>query len=526
MVAVLLSRLHPESQRIDGSGGDGGRDVQIVTGEDGQVRDAFELKSFTGRMTSGRRRQVARSLRRAASLEPRNWTLIVPIDPTPGEEQWFADLGDPYSFPTAWLGKTWLDEKMAAYPDIHRYFVEGAADEAVRLVAQLNQEQAIVTSAPDAIARLDRLHARLNEIDAYFTYELSMGQAARATRPSGAILSVSYAGARVDVFEKYKGALADRPIPVSMRFVFGPEHEAVMEEVQDALDYGYPVSIPSQVVAGVTLDAPGGLGGSLTDVDIDLRSAKTMMDEPIPLWFDLFDGDRLLASRRADMTERLVGLRGFVLTGQDETGWLTVRLEIDVRSKRCEYRIDVSPKPTLPAALVPLLRWVSECRPPHDLVVRWHGVLEMREQIPVALSDAGVPPVVESLAYLQERSNVAFPMPLELSLEEGEAILEAEALLKGESVTFTWTTFTLELNRWAPEFDGLLEGNPQVFQLDQDESIQLSEGTVPIGRVRTRIESAVLSDAVAARDELAAGLLPQLRLVPGESNRGLRDLAD
>ena len=78
-----------------------------------------------------------------------------------------------------------------------------------------------------------------------------------------------------------------------------------------------------------------------------------MMDEPIPLWLDLMDGDRLLASRRAEMTERLSGLKGFVLTGKDETGWLTIRLEIDVHSRRCEYRIDVSPRPTLPAALVP-----------------------------------------------------------------------------------------------------------------------------------------------------------------------------
>jgi hypothetical protein len=29
MVAVLISRLHLEAQRIDGSGGDGGRDVQL-----------------------------------------------------------------------------------------------------------------------------------------------------------------------------------------------------------------------------------------------------------------------------------------------------------------------------------------------------------------------------------------------------------------------------------------------------------------------------------------------------------------
>ena len=31
IVSVLLSRLHPDAQRIDGKGGDGGRDVQIVS---------------------------------------------------------------------------------------------------------------------------------------------------------------------------------------------------------------------------------------------------------------------------------------------------------------------------------------------------------------------------------------------------------------------------------------------------------------------------------------------------------------
>ena len=58
MVSVLLSRLHPDAQRIDGKGGDGGRDVQIVDGQDGTITYAFELKSFTGRVTTGRRRQV------------------------------------------------------------------------------------------------------------------------------------------------------------------------------------------------------------------------------------------------------------------------------------------------------------------------------------------------------------------------------------------------------------------------------------------------------------------------------------
>jgi len=82
-VSVLLSRLHPDAERIDGIGGDGGRDVQLRTS---QRLDLFELKSFTGRLTArspNRRRQVEESLRTAAGLQPDSWSLVVPIDHNP-----------------------------------------------------------------------------------------------------------------------------------------------------------------------------------------------------------------------------------------------------------------------------------------------------------------------------------------------------------------------------------------------------------------------------------------------------------
>ena len=52
MVSVLVNRLHPDAQRIDGKGGGGGRDIQIVRGQDNQITDAFDLKSFAALDTS------------------------------------------------------------------------------------------------------------------------------------------------------------------------------------------------------------------------------------------------------------------------------------------------------------------------------------------------------------------------------------------------------------------------------------------------------------------------------------------
>ena len=191
MVSVMLSRLYLDAQRIDGKGGDGGRDVQIIHEGNGSIAHAFELKSFTGRMKPGRRQQVARSLRQAADLSPARWTLVVPIDPTPDEEDWFRRLGESYCFPTVWRGKTWLDGKMSAFSDIQRYFLEGAKDEVYRLLLGLHQEQARVTDFHDAVGRLRIFHERLNEIDPHYRYEISTGTTAAVTRPPDVIFSVS-----------------------------------------------------------------------------------------------------------------------------------------------------------------------------------------------------------------------------------------------------------------------------------------------------------------------------------------------
>lgn len=95
LVKRLLQRLYRDAESIDGSGGDGGRDIQVRTG--GALL-LFEAKSFRGRVNNTRRPQVIRSLKQAAKLEPDEWYLVVPIDHTPGELTWFTKLREQYPF--------------------------------------------------------------------------------------------------------------------------------------------------------------------------------------------------------------------------------------------------------------------------------------------------------------------------------------------------------------------------------------------------------------------------------------------
>ena len=521
MVSVLLSRLYPNAQRIDGKGGDGGRDVQIVHPLDGSIIDAFELKSHTGRMGTKQRPQVARSLERAALLKPPRWTLVVPIDPTPGEFTWFQKLGTGYAFPTRWFGKTWLDEKMSAFPDIRRYFLEGAKDEVYRLLREIREEQAKVTDVPDAVSRFRTLRERLNELDPHYRYELSTEPTAADTRLTDVVLSVSFGDVRVDVYPKYSGAAKDRPISINVKLAVGPGDDVV----QNALDFGLEATIPSRMIRSVTVDAPSGLGGSITEAEIILLPTNNTLDEPVTLGLDIRDGDRLISSWPVHLTERSVGLKGSILTGTDSTGWLKTRLKADVEAKELQVKFWLNPKPTMPAALLPLFRWLEACQAPHLLAIRLPGGSEMCREIRTGFFvDKHLGRVVEALAYLQDRSGIHWEMSPSLTAEEEMEIVTAATLLKGERIDFTWDSLSLGLDHWGPELEVLLNGCPNSFLIEQDMWLDMDGIRIPIGRIRTHIESARLPDTESVQRALKSGSLSQLRLVPGDSDKAQRTM--
>ena len=149
MTSVLLSRIR-QTHRVDGSGGDGGRDCYF---SDESGTDAYELKSFVGRMNDVRRRQVVRSLQRALKKSPRTWSLVVPIDATPKEQEWFDSLASGTTTRLTWLDKTWLEERLAAHPDIGRYFA-GASEEVVQILKDIAREDALPSDAAGVATRM------------------------------------------------------------------------------------------------------------------------------------------------------------------------------------------------------------------------------------------------------------------------------------------------------------------------------------------------------------------------------------
>ena len=492
MVAVLISNLYPEALRIDGAGGDGGRDLLIR--EDGGDT-VYELKSFTGRLTKGRRRQVEQSLKRAAQSQPDEWILVVPIDPTPGELEWFDQLKPDYSFPLTFRGRTWLDTQMAERPWVARYF-SSAHEEAFCLLKELREEEATIQTAEDAVGRARKLHERLNEIDPFFTYDFAVGATAAGPGPPDAVLSVRInEDARVDVVERYRGALRDRPITGEVRIRIDGDDEPLHDRVDEAFGFGAPLTLSGAALEDVEIDAPGGLGrGAEPGGSLRLGGTRRVLEEPRTLRAEILGEDRLAAAMSFSLDEIQSGNRGAILHGRDSTGCIVLELRLDSTSKKLklDLRVDVpTQEPLLPSRILAAGRWGRKVRPPHRLRLMMEGQ-EMGQPIPIEhplLAEDGFQ-VVEALDDLQQASLVYFPMPLDLTESEAAEILRAARLLRGERVTFGWTEWVLPL-----ENDGLklsrLDPEEGRFRTTGDLSLMVREHRIPLGRGVTQVTGRV-----------------------------------
>lgn len=249
MVSVLLSRLNPRAVRIDGAGGDEGRDVQVRVGE---RLELFELKSHTGRVGKSQRSQILQSLERAATLKPDTWTLVIPIDPTPGEDRWFSRLKKSSPFPLDWRGRTWLDGQMSSFPELVRYFIYSGADEAVEILKELRRDEAeFAEGVHHVVNRVEGWVRKLAELDPFWDF-----QVARSANGQYSITPVP----------KYLGAERDRPIRISMtgEFPNTAEGRKAREALAAAINYGRATTLAEEFIREVRLvegpEAMGGLG--------------------------------------------------------------------------------------------------------------------------------------------------------------------------------------------------------------------------------------------------------------------------
>ena len=513
MVAVLINTLHPRSTRIDGVSGDGGRDVQLRS--NGSL-DVYQLKSQTDRIGKSQRQQIKDSLVKAAELRPGSWTLIVPIDPSPPEEEWFEHLKTEYSFPLEWLGKTWLDRQMAERPHIPRYFLFSGADEAIQIMRDLRRdENELAEGIAHVVARVESWVQRLSDLDPFWDFKVSRDAAGQYT---------------ISPSPKYVGADRDRPITVTLksRFPKTDEGRAALTALQDAINFGRRTTVSQEFVEAIHIDAPAGMGGvhhgSLTISSSEQPAFKADLTLAV-----INAEGRTLASLPLTFKERTAGMKGTELTGIDASGFFSIRM----RSESGTMKVDSDftfepPAEALPGQVLAPMRLVAAMRPPNQ--VRWRGkgrdvAHETSLSIPEPI-DPNLVVLVEALARIQDATATSFPIPEQINAECAEQIVSVDKLLKGEPIPYQWTEMRARL---------VVQGDPVLAAAivsEEANSLRLIKADwredvcgheIGVGDVEHELSSAILANhaELEAKLPLQPGIELQAVFVPGANRDGV-----
>ena len=467
MVSVLLSTLNPDARRIDGSGGDGGRDVQIKTETELHI---YECKSFTGRLTKSRRAQIKNSLETALAHQPDRWTLVVPIDHTPGELQWFESLEREYeACPLDWLGKDWLDRQMMTHPALKRYFVDGVNDEVIKLIKELNFEQTgLDGNLEDGIKRIKDLSTRLNEIDPYYRIDFSIVDGE---------VSVSH-------HPKWKGAEEERPITFGLRFEF-PDTDIgnrAKDDFRHKIERGDEIVMPGTYVTVNSVSGPVGMVADLegSSAEIKIGSSRARIEKKIRARFIVSDAEgKRKSTIPVTFEERQLGRRYGTLYGHDNTNSILLSTEIDSavdEEGRVSGKISFTFQPQeglSPHDLLALLKFGQNLCSPNFMTLEFDGVRPLSD--PIALNGTSPVPdilveTVENLARIQSKSNTHFATPVVFSRQQLEEIRTAIHLLDGGEFELSDSPrFTAKCDR----VDSVDESAPEIREGAQF-SIQLS----------------------------------------------------
>lgn len=475
MVSCLIANMYPNAQRVDGSGGDEGRDVQIPAGDGIHIK---ELKSFTGRLNTaqGRRAQVERSLKRASQHSPLSWDLIVPINPTPGELEWFTSLQTNYDFPLRWRGLDWLNLEMAQRPFLARHFLGTANDEVVTILRELNKEQgALDNGFPDIDSRLRAFAQRIDELSPYYRLNVTFNTDVRT----------------VELQPRYIGAERESPITVRWSVVYPTTDEGrhKRDEVSRVADFGIgDVELDPEYVKTFHVDAPLGLGRTSTGpTKVKLIAVPEQIEEVGQMRI-LDPEGRQLAALGLRFATRHAGLRGGAFVGTDVTGCLTVTLMADLTTEKLTFNYELNKDGHLPGDLLQVVRVLQHLHQPNAVEIR-HG-----ESNVISFDCPVDPPTtseyirfLEDVVALQLHGNCIFKLPPIISAIERTAIDRAARLLRGERIRIEPEIQYLQGDPQSPDLLEELEGSTAGHLMElvmTDYSVNLFGNEILLGETK------------------------------------------
>ena len=355
VLATYICRLRPLAVRIRPSRGDHGIDL-IEKHADGTVT-IYQIKKFATNLNASQKQKIKRSLGdmldyvKDNNYELRAWHLVLPLDPTLENLEWFYGLATNPSFTMVWDGLTRIDGWAAQMPEVADYCLN-ANNEWTMEVARLHLETLDIESDEGR----NRLNQRLNAIQEtlektapYYRYgvylipentseadikELLVTPGHRAgLLATQAYMQPGLGMIQIDVYAR-SAALTELH-PIKGRITLLPGDDDQRNQVEEFVNYGVPIkSCPARIVetsgpfAAKTLEGDG-VG--------DLCMLTHEVQQPSPeLFLTTADGCELAMFR----ISRTSGERDVQTVFSDETRMVSLTL-------RADFEGDIACTPTI-----------------------------------------------------------------------------------------------------------------------------------------------------------------------------------
>lgn len=498
-VQALLRRLDPDLVSIDGAGGDDGRDAErpITTWQTGDGLEAFEIKSHSGRLEASQRRQVRRSLEKAVAklTEMRRWTLVIGLNPTPGELNWFRTTLQAAApdVDLTWCGRDWLDEQIAGHKDLANY-IEGPMSELLRAAGEHNLEREVLAAGMDDLAaRHVALQARVDDMSPHWTLDTTM----RADGPSFAIRA------------KHAGAAEDDPITLRPQFEFSksdPDAMKALDDFNTAVEFGGQARLDDTIVKGLQFQASeevlrmlGPTATTTTPGTLIIGRPPQPMDRPFRATVQTREGGptgKVLTSIDVSFTKYSAGTGGGLVYGEDAAGTVRVRLKLpkppedddQLKIAGGEFNISfTNPWEFSLADITTALALQAELAEGAHLCIRatWARMSIHRDSYDIgdprqlrALTRAAI-----ALARLEELLDIRLALPTYFDGTELAMIEAAVRSLEGERVRLPEATMTMNLEPGTAT--GALKNageKPTEFRLAMDgQTLTIGDVQIPFG---------------------------------------------
>ncbi|GGK99464.1 hypothetical protein [Mangrovihabitans endophyticus] len=520
----MLNRLFDdpdtEVRAYDGRGGDGGIDVSVRQG--GRLR-IFQLKYFREGFSSSwgkRRAQIARSFREAMSHNPHIWVLVIPTNPTPGEEKFIQGLVTDHPDVTVTImGRAELDSRLGANPDLVDYFTRDQLLEAARIYGQ---ERAILVGGLTDLSQRHRDLARVAD---------------GLDRDWAIVTTVERGVVHHRLAAKHARAAEVSPITLRVKTEFGPQHRELASAFRRVLGFGTeePLTLPPETVREFMIDGPSWLAAPDGPVEVSFVPARPLPETCVAAGLRLIGpAGKHLSAHQGDVRRAGSGSLGHsieidfygtaafsMLIGQDGSSQLQGKFAFG------------NGLPVVVLNTAALFRDLQNCHHVDlDLDCQYAGRFTRSDPSGLDADTADKLATTELLAsdldVLQRHCRSYFPVPTELSVDDRIWIRVARLLIEGHCVAYpSARSFAATLNgQDSPVLRQVLtRRDPSTIRVTTELAIEIDGRELLLGEVILFHSQVVVPDGddlLAALDEgKADGRVMRLLPVNGESFRAV-----